>query len=120
MRKIEGILYCIHCYNSNMFVEAPREGAFNELARYCAELSADGHVITSVTELYQNSRETPRVKVLSSPEYKHALKAVLAARKNRKLYRISADDGNTWTEQWLTEKEAKEETDAGRLCQPRI
>jgi len=25
------------------------------------------------------------------------------------IYRISADGGNTWTEQWLTEEEAKEE-----------
>lgn len=25
------------------------------------------------------------------------------------LYRISADGGNTWTEQWMTEEEAREE-----------
>ena len=24
------------------------------------------------------------------------------------LYRMSADNGNTWTEQWMTENEAKE------------
>lgn len=31
-------------------------------------------------------------------------------------YRISADGGRTWTEQWLTEDEARDEIKSGRLC----
>lgn len=32
-------------------------------------------------------------------------------------FRISADNGQTWTEQWLTENEATEERNAGRICE---
>lgn len=33
-------------------------------------------------------------------------------------YRVSADEGETWTEQWLTETEAREEVERyGYLCE---
>lgn len=35
-----------------------------------------------------------------------------------KLYRVSADNGETWTEQWLTENEAQESIEKyGMICE---
>ena len=46
---------------------------FEELVEFCAAKAASGCHITSVTEIMANSRMTPRIAVLSTPEFKRAL-----------------------------------------------
>lgn len=53
-------------------VECDSESA---LIQYCAKLTAVGRVISSVVRIYENRRETPRIKVLSTQEFKDAVAA---------------------------------------------
>lgn len=55
-------------------VEVSEEKSIQELAQFCAELSLKGEMITSVTRIFVTSKDTPRIIVLTSPEYKQALK----------------------------------------------
>lgn len=75
-RFTTGNLYRISTYSGTGFiVEVDEdENEKQSLADCCAKLQLEGYHITSVTRIYACSRETPRIPVLSSPEYKLALK----------------------------------------------
>lgn len=76
MREITGTLYLIKtCTGRNIFVEtSDGEQGFEELCEFCASKEARGYNITSVVEIERYSAATPRVSVLSSKQYKAALK----------------------------------------------
>lgn len=78
VRKIEGIVYRVKTTTGGLLVEVPLEGsaivdydnAEKELARFCADLSMRGYIISSVTRVFDVDTATPRVAVLTSKEYK--------------------------------------------------
>lgn len=75
-RYTTGNLYRITtCFGTGFIVEVDEdENEKQSLADCCAELELQGYHITSVTRIFSCSRETPRISVLSSKEYKLALK----------------------------------------------
>lgn len=79
MRKINGSLYRVKTAYGGYLVEVSEGKPIQELAQFCAELSLKGETITSVTRIFVISKDTPRISVLTSPEYKRALKGL---RKN--------------------------------------
>lgn len=74
MRKIEGCLYRVKTAYGGCLVEVSEEKSIQELIQFCAELTLKGEMITSVTRIFVTSKETPRISVLTSPEYRQALK----------------------------------------------
>lgn len=83
MRKINGILYRVRTPYAGYLVEVSEENSFQELAEYCASLSLKGAAITSVVRVFADSRDTPRMSVLSSPEYKEAMKKLEAKQSDK-------------------------------------
>lgn len=81
-RKIEGIVYRVKTTTGGLLVEVPLEGgaivdydkAEKELARYCANLSMRGYIISSVTRVFDVDTATPRVSVLTTKEYRDEIK----------------------------------------------
>lgn len=66
-------------------VEVYDKGFENDaLAEFCAKISAKGEVITSVTRIFENRSETPRVSVLTTKTYKRYLSKELKKIKNGK------------------------------------
>lgn len=56
--------------------------ADEDLALFCAKLSTRGAIINSVVRIFENSKDTPRVSVLTTKEYKNALAAELERSKH--------------------------------------
>lgn len=88
-RRIEGIVYRVKTTTGGLLVEVPLEGsaivdydnAEKELARFCADLSMRGYIISSVTRVFDVDTATPRVPVLTSKEYKAEIKRLMEAKK---------------------------------------
>lgn len=80
--EIKGIIYRVNFQYGSCFVECDEENAQEELYRFCAMKAASGKVISSVNRIFEDSSSTPRVSVLSQPEYKQAYREELA-RKER-------------------------------------
>lgn len=80
--EIKGIIYRVNFQYGSCFVECDEENAQEELYRFCAKKAASGKVISSVNRIFEDSSSTPRVSVLSQPEYKQAYREELA-RKER-------------------------------------
>ena len=73
--RIEGIVYRIKTTHGGFLVEVPNEGdTIGELARYCANLSMSGYIISSVTRVFDADTATPRVSVLTTKEYRDEIK----------------------------------------------
>ena len=70
--EIKGIIYRVNFQYGSCFVECDEENAQEELYRFCAKKAASGKVISSVNRIFEDSSSTPRVSVLSQPEYKQA------------------------------------------------
>lgn len=70
-----GPVYRINLYNRR-FVLVETD-SFKELCSEAARLTAEGNIITSVTQLGEG-HATPVVKVLTTKEYKTALKEIMA------------------------------------------
>lgn len=84
MKEIQGLVYRIKTKSAAWLVEVDEgEDQIAELAKFCAEKAVAGYIITSVTRIFDCSTDTPRIAVLSSPEYKEAY----AAARKRKAYR---------------------------------
>lgn len=82
-RRIEGIVYRVKTTHGGLLVEVPDEGdTMEDLARYCANLSMQGYIISSVTRVFDADTATPRVSVLSSKEYKAEIKRLMKERSN--------------------------------------
>ena len=81
MNEIKGLVYRVKSKSAAWLVEVDEcEDQIAELAKFCAEKAVAGYLITSVTRIFDCSTDTPRITVLSSPEYKVAS---AAARKER-------------------------------------
>lgn len=80
--EIKGIIYRVNFQYGSCFVECDEGNAHEELYRFCAKKAASGKVISSVNRIFEDSSSTPRVSVLSQPEYKQAYREELA-RKER-------------------------------------
>ena len=84
MNEIKGCVYRIKTKSAAWLVEVDEnEDQIAELAKFCAEKAAMGYLITSVTRIFDCSTDTPRIAVLSSPDYK---KAYAAARKEQAFW----------------------------------
>lgn len=80
MHIVTNKLYRVKAVSNAWLVEtSDKSNALNELVEFCAEKSASGYQITSVTEIFATSKETPRVTVLSTSEFKRALKSAQQA-----------------------------------------
>lgn len=73
-KKIEGLVYRVRGTHNAMLVEVSAENSIQELAEFCAELTHKGFSITSVSHVLDESTDTPRVAVVSTPEYKKAMR----------------------------------------------
>ena len=74
-KRIEGIVYRGKATHGGFLVEVPNEGdTMGELARYCANLSMSGYIISSVTRVFDADTATPRVSVLTTKEYRDEIK----------------------------------------------
>lgn len=65
-------VYRITYAYGGQLVECDSEAA---LIQYCAKQAAIGRSITSVSRIYADRKETPRMKVMSTKEYKDAADA---------------------------------------------
>lgn len=82
-KRIEGIVYRVKTYNGGFLVEVPdNEDPIGELCRLCARLTMEGHVISSVTRVFERDSSTPKVSVLSQPEYKEEIEKLRKKNKN--------------------------------------
>lgn len=73
-RKIEGLVYRVRGTNRAVLVEVSEKNPMQELAEFCAGLTRKGFLITSVSHVCTSDTSTPRVAVLSTPEYKAAMR----------------------------------------------
>ena len=74
-KRIEGIVYRVKTTHGGFLVEIPNEvDTMGELARYCANLSMSGYIISSVTRVFDADTATPRVSVLTTKEYRDEIK----------------------------------------------
>lgn len=74
MREVKGILYRVRGVFHSWLVEVSEEHAQEEIAEFCARKSMVGDSITSVSRVFATSTDSPRVRVLSTPEFKAAIK----------------------------------------------
>lgn len=77
-RELKGLVFRVRHNTGGWLVEVGDCDPIQELAEFCAKKAVSGYLITSVTRIYDCSTDTPRVSVLSSPEYKDALKRARA------------------------------------------
>lgn len=74
-RRIDGIVYRVKTTHGGFLVEVPDVGdTMGELARYCANLSKSGYIISSVTRVFEADSATPRVSVLTTKEFRDEIK----------------------------------------------
>ena len=84
-REIKGLVYRVRTLSGGFLVEVPEDvDHMQELGEFCAEMVHKGHHITSVTRVFACSTDTPRISVLSSKEYKDAMKRLMDAPKEGK------------------------------------
>lgn len=94
--ELKGAVFRVRALTNAWLVEVPfEEDHIAALARFCAEKELIGHHITSVTRIYDCSKDTPRIGVLSTPEYKEALCQVrkeMAYREQPQSYPKSVEE----------------------------
>ena len=76
VRQITGTVYRVSmAYDNAIFVECDSRN-LDELISFCArKMAQEGCVITSVTSLSPSSKQTPRLRFLSTPEFKKLYQA---------------------------------------------
>lgn len=102
-RELKGLVYRVRTKTAAWLVEVP-DGIdpIQDLAEFCAEKAVSGYLITSVTRIFDCSTDNPRVAVLSSPEYKEAVKRARA----EKAYQEQAKTYPETTEELIVRAEA--------------
>lgn len=70
VREVWNALYRVNTTTSGFLVECE---ASEDLCRYCAQKALQGHVITSVVSISPYTKETPRVRVLTTSLYRRIL-----------------------------------------------
>lgn len=85
VKEVENNIYRIRTTSRSYFVEVyPDESndAMTELCNYCAERSVRyGEVITSISQILENSNATPKIAVLSNQKYKKRVRELIAKQK---------------------------------------
>lgn len=105
-----------HC-TGGWLVEADDHDPIQSLAEFCAEKAVNGYLITSVTQIFDCRTDTPRVAVLSSPEYKDALKRARA----KKAYQEQAETYPETIDELIARAEAAgwsvdQDDENGQIC----
>lgn len=80
------LLYRVSTMYGGYLVACDVATADKDLASFCAKLSARGAVIKSVVRIFEDSKDTPRVSVLTTKEYKNALAVELERSKRGQLH----------------------------------
>lgn len=70
VREVGNALYRVNTTTSGFLVECETS---EDLCRYCAQKALQGHVITSVVSISPYTKETPRVRVLTTSLYRRIL-----------------------------------------------
>lgn len=83
-KEIEGIVYRVKHLTGGWLVEVPEtEDPVEALAMFAAEKSVKGYIITSVTRIFTCSKDTPRMAILSSKEYKSEVRRLMEEQEKR-------------------------------------
>lgn len=81
-KEIEGVVYRVKHLTGGWLVEVSEEDdPIEALANFAAEKSVKGYIITSVTRIFACSKDTPRMAILSSKEFKNEVKRLMEAAK---------------------------------------
>lgn len=96
LHEINGCVFRVRHLTGGWLVEVPyEEDHIQALAEFCAEKALTGYHITSVTRIYECSKDTPRIGVLSTPEYKaavHQMQKKMERLNQPKVYPESVDE----------------------------
>lgn len=77
-KEIEGVVYRVKHLTGGWLVEVPEtEDPIEALATFAAEKSVKGYIITSVTRIFDCSKDTPRMAILSTKEFKSEVKRLM-------------------------------------------
>lgn len=83
-KEIEGVVYRVKHLTGGWLVEVPEtEDPVEALAMFAAEKSVKGYIITSVTRIFTCSKDTPRMAVLSSKEFKSEVRRLMEEQEKR-------------------------------------
>lgn len=83
-KEIEGLVYRVKHLTGGWLVEVPEtEDPIEALAKFAAEKSVMGYIITSVTRIFDSSKDTPRMAILSSKEFKNEVKRLMETENER-------------------------------------
>jgi len=121
---INGLVFRVNMYGHSYLVETSEVDVDRDLAELCARLGRKGEVIQSVTRVYDDSTRTPRIAVLTTPEYKQAMKdlesgelaldpdegpyiALIRSGAVRDAQVCSSEDTDLLAGDWLDYKEAE-------------
>ena len=89
VKEIENDIYRIRTTNRTFLIEVcpgKSSDTMTELCNYCAERSVRyGEVITSVSQILENSNATPKIAVLSNQKYKKRVRELIAEQKAQGL-----------------------------------
>lgn len=84
--EIEGVVYRVKHLTGGWLVEVPEtEDPIDALATFAAEKAVKGYIITSVTRIFDSSKDTPRMAILSSKEYKAEVKRLMEKKNASKI-----------------------------------
>lgn len=79
------IIYRVSTPYNGYLVACDVVTAEKDLARFCAKLSANGGAVQSVVRIFEGAKDTPRIRVLTTPAYKNALVLELERSKRDEL-----------------------------------
>lgn len=80
--EVNGLVYRVKTLRGSFLIECDAEYADKQLVDFCSDLSLEGHHVTSVTRIFADSNDTPRIAVLSTPEYRAVLDKKIKEKKN--------------------------------------
>jgi hypothetical protein len=75
--EVGNTLYRVKTTTSGFLVECE---TLEDLCRYCAQKALQGNVITSVVSISPYTKETPRVRILTTPLYRKVLREEMERR----------------------------------------
>ncbi|WP_191396162.1 hypothetical protein [Flavonifractor sp. An306] len=92
-KEITGVVYRVKHLTGGWLVEVPEtEDPIEALAKFVAKKSIKGYIITSVTRIFACSKDTPRMAILSSKEYKEEINRLMEEAKKKPKERAKTLD----------------------------
>lgn len=83
-KEIEGMVYRVKHLTGGWLVTVPEEeDPVAALAEFAAERAIKGYIITSITRIFPCFKDTPLMAILSSKEYKEAVKKLLSRKTGK-------------------------------------